>query len=153
MDSQHSIDSDMCTLFRDNTGLLEMTDEAMHELRPSDANQGQEGYSLPHHMTDGHWFGRASVPDVADVVVNNSLDLGIEWSELCMTSLSSSGSLVCSQPAVSALPLAESYGGLLHTHGAYPLDHSSCASQALGRDCHSTHVSEGLVSASNPNIA
>ncbi|KAJ3576522.1 hypothetical protein NPX13_g3680 [Xylaria arbuscula] len=142
----HSMNNDMYTQLPDNIWLPVMTDETMYELRPMNTNQGQECCSLPHYMTDGHWFGRASVPDVANVVADNTLDPSIQWSQPCMVSLSSSGSLVCSQPAVSALPQAESCGGLLHAHGAFPFDYSACTSQALGRDCHNTHVSEGLAS-------
>jgi hypothetical protein len=96
--------------------------------------------------TDGHWFGRTSVPDVDDESMDNPPGLGNTKSPPCVSSISSSSNLVCSSTAVSALP----YGGLLGQElplgGALAQDCTySRTNQAPGRDDHAMDISEGLV--------
>lgn len=134
---------DCCCTRMQNKFRLPMTDDIINGMGHLIASD-HKNHSYSSQLTDGRWFGRASVPDVNDTNVNFSCDHGSHLSHPLMVS-SSSGSLVCSLPAVPALSSEELVGEMHHANVAFSQDYSR-ANQALGRDCQNFGISRGLVS-------
>ncbi|KAF7532876.1 hypothetical protein G7054_g7586 [Neopestalotiopsis clavispora] len=82
---------------------LPMADEGVSCMESLIAS-GLESSSNPRHLTDRHWFGRASRLEVFDTDLNHSFDLGNSRFLPDTPSIASMGNLVCSTSAVSALP-------------------------------------------------
>lgn len=134
---------DCCCTPMQNNFRLPMANDIIYGMGHLIAND-HKNYSYSSQLTDGRWFGRASVPDVNDANVNFCCGHGSQLSHPSMVS-SSSGSLVCSLLAVLALPSEELVGEMHHANAAFPQGYSR-ANQALGRDCQSFDISQGLVS-------
>ncbi|KAI1121891.1 hypothetical protein F5Y10DRAFT_255308 [Nemania abortiva] len=129
-----------------------MTEQDKHEVGSRAANKVQESSSFPCLATDGCWFGRANVRDVADVDLTASL-AGGPWPHSCLNSSSSSGSLVC--PRTVLIPPLGEVSGNVHFGNAnnVPSDETYAqeADQAPRQWCEYTNDLESL--ASVPQIA
>lgn len=128
---------DCCCTWTWDKFRLPMTDDIINGMEHLIADDHKH-YSLPSQLTD------VSVSDVNDEEVNKLCDHGSQLSHPLMISLSS-GSLLCSLPAVPALSSDGVLGDMHHDNAAFLRDYSH-VNQALGRDCQYNGVSQGLVS-------
>ncbi|KAI0441087.1 hypothetical protein F4803DRAFT_524949 [Xylaria telfairii] len=133
---------------RDEHRLPLMTTQDKYELGPWTASEIPESSSSSCFVTDGRWFGRANVPDVADMKSTTSLVNGSPWSQSYLNLSSSSGSLVC-PPAVLMSPPGEVFeDACFGNANAALLDDTYAheANQAPRPWCGNTNVLESLVS-------